>query len=141
MSLRNILLGIAAIGAAFITLIQCLSKNVKPWSSFIGWIGRQANRDMQKDLQEVKKTMEDHIRTDDERHADYYRRRVLDFNTEILRGNRHTQEDFVEVMLIIDRYEAYCNRHPDYRNNRAVHAINNISRVYDERLQKNDFLV
>ena len=30
--------------------------------------------------------------------------------------------------------------HEDYRNNRAVHAIANISRVYDERLQKHDFL-
>ena len=28
----------------------------------------------------------------------------------------------------------------DYANGRAVHAINNIGRVYDERLEKHDFL-
>ena len=141
MNLEQFILGAGAIAAALMTIIQCASKTLKPWSKVIGWIGRQANRDMQKDLQEVKKTVEEHIRTDDERHADYYRRRVLDFNTEILRGNKHTEEDFVEVMLIIDRYEKYCNRHPDYRNNRAVHAIANIGRVYDDRLKKHDFLV
>ena len=141
MKLEQIILGAGALAAALMTVIQCLSKTIKPWTSVIGWIGKQANRDMQKDLQEVKKTVEEHIRADDERHADYYRRRVLDFNTEILRGNKHTEEDFVEVMLIIDRYEAYCRNHPDYRNNRAVHAIANISRVYDDRLKNNDFLV
>ena len=32
------------------------------------------------------------------------------------------------------------DRHKDYENNRAVHAIANINRVYDERLAKHDFL-
>jgi hypothetical protein len=44
------------------------------------------------------------------------------------------------VLADIDFYERYCRDHEDYRNNRAVHAIANISRVYDERLQKHDFL-
>ena len=44
------------------------------------------------------------------------------------------------MLADIDFYERYCRDHEDYRNNRAVHAIANISRVYDERLQKHDFL-
>ena len=41
---------------------------------------------------------------------------------------------------MIDAYEKYCRAHPDYRNNRAVFAIQHIGNVYEERLQKRDFL-
>ncbi len=42
-------------------------------------------------------------------------------------------------MSVIDEYERYCKEHPDYSNSRAVHAVSNINRVYDDRLTKNDF--
>ncbi len=77
---------------------------------------------------------------DDERNADLHRVRILQFNTELLRENRHTEEDFNEILYNIDCYEHYCEANPAYRNNRAVHAIMNIKRVYDERLAKHDFL-
>lgn len=35
---------------------------------------------------------------------------------------------------------SYCEKHKDYKNNRAVHAIANICRVYDKRLENHDFL-
>lgn len=40
----------------------------------------------------------------------------------------------------IDDYERYCEEHPEYPNNRAVLAIENIRAVYKERLKKRDFL-
>lgn len=49
-------------------------------------------------------------------------------------------EEFVEVLAKIDDYERYCEEHPDYPNNRAVLAIENIREVYKERLKKRDFL-
>ena len=45
-----------------------------------------------------------------------------------------------EALASIDRYHKYCDAHPEYPNERAVHAIHNIGRVYDERQRKNDFL-
>ena len=72
--------------------------------------------------------------------ADGHRARVLSFNSEILRGIPHTREEFIDVLADIDAYEDYCRNHVEYKNNRAVHAIANIGRVYDERLEKNDFL-
>ncbi len=59
---------------------------------------------------------------------------------ELLRNIPHTREEFIEILAEIDGYEAFCRAHPDYQNNRAVHAVANINRVYDERLQKHDFL-
>ena len=75
-----------------------------------------------------------------QRCADLHRTRILQFNTELLREIKHTKEDFSEILYNIDCYERYCKEHPDYQNNRAVHAIANIGRVYDERLEKHDFL-
>lgn len=89
---------------------------------------------------DLQKTLDTHIRQDDERNADGHRARILQFNNELLRNIPHTREDFIEILAEIDFYEDFCKTHPDYKNNRAIHAIANIGRVYDERLQKHDFL-
>ena len=58
---------------------------------------------------------------------------------EVIRGLPHTMEDFIEVLSYIDFYESYCRDHPEYENNRAVMAIQNIEEAYQEHLRKNDF--
>ena len=50
------------------------------------------------------------------------------------------KEEFIEVLAKIDAYEKYCEAHPDYPNNRAVLAIENIREIYKDRLKKRDFL-
>lgn len=80
------------------------------------------------------------IRIDDERNADAHRVQILRFNRELLQDNiPHTQEDFIEALSKIDFYECYCREHPEYENNLAVLAIQNIERVYSEKLEKHDF--
>lgn len=69
-----------------------------------------------------------------------HRSRILHFNTELLRGDKHTREDFIEALAEIDFYERYCREHPDYENNRAVLAIENIERVYKELMENGGFL-
>lgn len=89
---------------------------------------------------ETRETLDGHIRMDDERNADLHRVYILRFNLELLRENiPHTLEDFVEVLSEIDFYEQYCEEHPEYENNRAVLAIQNIKRTYSEKLEKHDF--
>ncbi len=66
---------------------------------------------------------------------------ILRFNRELLQDNiPHTQEDFIETLSEIDFYERYCKEHPEYENNRAVLAIQNIERVYSEMLEKHNFV-
>ena len=72
--------------------------------------------------------------------ADQHRTRILRFNTECLRHQRHTREDFIDILSEIDEYERYCQAHPDYKNQRCVHAVKNIGRVYDALLETGDFL-
>lgn len=130
-----------------LTLVQVAPIKINPWSALCKAIGRALNADILQDLQyikaEQKRTqamLDEHIAVDDERAADMHRMRILQFNNELLRSIPHTREDFIEILLEIDKYEEYCRTHEGYKNNRASHAVSNICRVYDERLQKHDFL-
>lgn len=130
-----------------LTFIQIAPIKVNPWSAIVRGIGKALNGDVLKKLDvleagqvEVRNRLNEHIRIDDDRNADTHRTRILHFNTELLRGNKHTQEDFVEVLTEIDFYEHYCREHPDYENNRAVLAIENIKRVYKELMENGGFL-
>lgn len=126
--------------AVLLTLIQLAPIKVNPWSTIARWIGKAINGDVLEKLNGVEERLEKHITADDERDADMHRARILQFNTELLREKRHTEEDFNEIFYNINCYERYCREHPNYQNGRAVHAIANIGRVYDDRLKKHDFL-
>ena len=123
-----------------LTLVQIAPLKVNPWSAIAKAIGRAVNADVLRELDMVTQKLDTHIRVDDERNADSYRTRILQFNNELLREIMHTREDFIEILTVIDDYEGYCRDHREYKNNRAVCAIENIKRVYMERLQKHDFL-
>ena len=118
-----------------LTLIQITPIKVNPWSRIARVIGNALNGG------DVMARLEEHIRVDDERDADMHRYRILRFNTEVLRKIRHTEEEFNEILHSITLYERYCDNHPEYENNRAVLAIKNIKRVYEECMAEHDFLV
>lgn len=147
MTLKEILLASGGGLILLLTLVQITPIKINPWSAIARAIGRAFNGDVMKALDEVKaeqkssrSRLDEHIRMDDERNADQHRARILRFNNELVRDIPHTKEEFIDILADIDSYERYCKDHQDYKNNRAVHAIANIERVYDERLQKHDFL-
>lgn len=147
MNLQEIVSGGGLTLLALLTLIQIAPLKVSPWSALAKTLGKAINADVIAELTEMKKVqkltrerLEEHINLDDERMADTHRTKILRFNNELLRDIDHTKEEFIEALADIDEYENYCNGHPAYKNNRAVHAIGNIKRVYDERLEKHDFL-
>ena len=140
MSINEWLAGGGGLLVALLTLVQIAPVKINPWSAIAKAIGRAVNADVLRELDTVTRKLDTHIRVDDERNADSYRTRILQFNNELLREIMHTREDFIEILAVIDDYERYCREHKEYKNNRAVCAIENIKRVYMERLQKHDFL-
>lgn len=131
------------------TLIEITPIKINPWSAIIHFVGRRLNSDvtarldtMQQCQTETREKLDKHIQTDDERNANLLRTQILRFNDELVDDLRrpHTKEHFDEILSIIDDYEDYCKTHENYKNNKCVHAIANINRVYDERLAKHDFL-
>lgn len=125
---------------ALMTLVQIAPVRLNPWSAIAKAVGRAINADVARELTEIKAKLDAHVTMDDRRNADGHRTRILHFNNELLRSIAHTKEEFVEVLAEIDAYESYCDEHPDYPNNRAVLAIQNIKSNYQARLQKHDFL-
>lgn len=147
MDAQEILLGGSGVLIVLLSIIEIAPIKVNPWSRFARWLGKAINSEVIKELETVKKTqaetqkrLEDHIKTNEQREADNCRARILRFNNELIREIPHTKEEFVEALKDIDDYKRYCREHTDYENERAVHAIANIGRVYDERLEKHDFL-
>ena len=142
------------IGLGLPTLLQISPLKINPWSwlwKALKWLWRAFCRSLNADVldklsgvekaqNETKAKLEAHIKLDDEREADKVRASILHFNNELLRSIPHTKEEFVEILSKIDWYNDFCKDHEDYRNCRAVHAIANIERVYDERMKKHDFL-
>ena len=147
---------------ALSALVEVSPIKVNPWSAIASAIGRVINKEVmakldqveaaqkqtQKQLEQmetaqkqIKEHLEESDRVNDDRNADIHRRQILRFNVELMRNERHTREDFIEVLAEIDAYERYCKAHPDYPNNRATHAIANIERVYDELQKTGDFFM
>ncbi|MCI9224963.1 MAG: hypothetical protein HFE91_05810 [Acutalibacter sp.] len=112
-----------------LTFIQLAPIKIDPWSAIARWIGRAINGEVLDKLHDVEKQL-----------ANGSRLEILRFNNELLRSIDHTKEEFIEVLAEIDAYERFCDDHPDYPNNRAVLAIENIRENYKERLKKHDFL-
>lgn len=140
MSVLELFAGGGGLVLAAMTVIQITPVKLNPWSWLAKAIGKAINADVLMKLGEVEKRLDEHITVDDRRTADNSRTRILHFNNELLRDLPHTKEEFIEVLAEIDAYEKYCQDHPEYPNNRAVLAISNIKRTYEERLQKHDFL-
>ena len=147
MTLDDLFVGGGVGVIAVLSLLEIAPIKVNPWSAIARGLGRAFNAEVLADLKAVQQAQQDtrsaldkHQAADDEYKAECHRAALLAFNTSLLRGELHTQEDFFDAFRHIDQYEDYCRSHPGYKNNRASHAIANIGRVYDERLKARDFL-
>lgn len=148
MNIREIIFGGSGVLIILLSIIEISPIKVNPWSRLAKWLGKAINADVIKELKavttaqrETQERLESHIGANEKQEADNCRARILRFNNELIREIPHTREEFIEVLKDIDDYERYCREHTNYPNGRAVHAIANINRVYDKRLEKNDFLL
>lgn len=140
MSNQNIVEALIGLAVALATAIEISPLKINPWSAIAKAIGRAMNAEVLEELKQTREKLDEHIRVDDERNADTHRAHILRFNNELIRELPHTKEDFLDVLADIDDYEKYCREHEEYKNNRAIHAIANIGRAYDDRLRKHDFI-
>ncbi len=146
MTLQEILLGGGGAMLVLLTLVQISPIKIDPWSSLARAIGRALNKDvldrlgtLENEQREIKAEVSAQKELSDKREADGWRADILRFNMELVKHTKHTREDYIEILDIIDKYEKYCDAHKEYENNRAVHAVANIERCYDDRLKNDDF--
>lgn len=90
--------------------------------------------------QDMRQELKDYIQRTEKEHIDRTRSRILRFNDEVMIGEEHSKEHFDEILRDIDRYEKYCDEHPNYENNKAILAIQTIKEEYAYRLKHHQFL-
>lgn len=122
----------AAIIAGIFSLIVT-NKNIKKEQA-------QEQNEVLKRLDKLSDKLSEHVLEDGEARTDEARLRILRFGDEVRRGVAHTEEHWADILRDIDRYERYCDAHPEYENNRATRTIEYLKNVFDEHLKENDFL-
>lgn len=121
-----------AVIAALIGLVEVLLRRM--------WDKQDRKDGVSAKLDRLEQMLAAHIADDEKYKAETKRARILQFNKEVRQKERHSEEEFIEILKVIDEYEDYCRNHPEYPNNRAVTAIENIKYVYKNANQENDFV-
>ena len=131
-------------------IIQIAPIKINPFTWLAKKIGNALTADLKSDLKadftelndkvnNIETKLETHINENKRERAADYRARIIRFNDEIMEEKTHTKEYYDNILEDIDKYEAYCNSHPDYPNNKAVMAIHNIKVKYEEHMENNSF--
>ena len=121
-----------AVIAALIGLVEVLLRRM--------WDNQDKKNGVYAKLDRLEQMLAAHIADDEKYKAETKRARILQFNKEVRQKERHSEEEFIEILKVIDEYEDYCRNHPEHPNNRAVTAIENIKYVYKNANQENDFV-
>lgn len=121
-----------AVIAALIGLVEVLLRRM--------WDNQDKKNGVYAKLDILEQMLAAHIADDEKYKAETKRARILQFNKEVRQKERHSEEEFIEILKVIDEYEDYCRNHSEYPNNRAVTAIENIKYVYKNANQENDFV-
>lgn len=94
----------------------------------------------QEAVKEIKISLEDHIQESEWQNAKQVRVRILRFYDEICEGKKHSENHYEDILEDIDWYEAFCDSHPDFHNNKAKMAMEHIKNTYELLKRENKFL-
>lgn len=139
-TIKQLALGGGGFVLILMTIIQITPIKLNPWSRLGRLIGRAINGEVLSKVDNLSKELADHKAKSEERHATLCRAHILRFGDEVLHGVPHSKEGYDNILLDIDSYEEYCEKHPDYKNNVALATIKNIKRMYQKHLEEDSFL-
>ena len=138
--LKQIFLGGGGALIILMTLIQITPIKFNPWSWLGRHIGHMLNGEVLDEVKELKQELSDHKAKSEERHATLCRAHILKFGDEVRHGIPHSKEGYDSILLDIDSYEEYCEKHPGYKNNVAVATMKHIKKMYQKHLENDTFL-
>lgn len=129
---------ISLVVVALMTLIQITPIKLNPWDKLFKWIGNKLNADIKKDLDSVKKDLDEHIKNSNIKDLRDTRMHILEFCNSCMNGQRHTKEQFDFMITQCDDYEQYIEKNK-IKNGVITSAINEIRRRYDDAIHNNYF--
>lgn len=130
-------------GSGVVVLILGLIK-VKPleisvWHWLLRKLGKSLNGETLDRLGVIEKTLDLHLKEEEERDIISYRTKILRFADEMYMKKYHSKEHFEETMDLINKYNAYCDMHPEFENERTNIAQGLIRDQYAECMKRNSF--
>ena len=140
MSVQDLLLPCGGLLIILLTLIQIAPIKINPWSAIAKTLGRAINKEMMDKLESLDKEMKQLRDATALESVLNCRVRIIHFGDETLHGQKHTKEHFDQILRDIDKYEHYCNTHPEFENNVTVLTSARIKEIYQKRLADGDFL-
>ena len=123
-----------------LSLVQITPIKINPWSALFKWLGRMINGELSDKIDALAKKVDQLEAKEDQRDAVNKRVRILRFEDELQRDQKHTKDSFDQVMSDITDYNQYCSDHPKFRNDQTVQTVEHIRKVYADRLERHDFL-
>lgn len=134
--LRIILSFLSSVAVAFIAIIPAIISNRKKTQDSI----REGNEATKQQFDAMMNDFDSHVREYEETKAKSQRLRILRFYDEMCERREHSESHFEDILDDIDDYELYCEKHPDFKNNRGKAAMEYIKAEYPKIKAKGGFL-
>lgn len=125
-----IIVAVLASNGALTTLIVVISEAIKRKSD--------KKNGIQKELVEIKEQIEKTSKKLDEHIAQSHRNKILEFQNSCFRGERHSYEEFQEVLDAIQYYEEFVETNK-VKNEKCKMAIKYIRGIYESCQEQSDF--
>lgn len=134
----------APILLALLGIIPTVIKNRKKTQDSLTEMKKELKGDIKStkdDVAALRKDFDKHMQDDEADKARQARTRILRFYDEVCEGRPHSESHFEDMLDDIDYYEAYCEEHKDFKNNRGKAAMEYIQEVYKKVKKEGGFLV
>jgi hypothetical protein len=133
----GVLTACAPVLVALVGIIPTVISNRKKTQDSI----KESNVAMERHIDKVQATLDDHIREDEDSKARGQRYRILRFYDEMCENRKHSESHFEDILDDINDYENYCEHHPNFKNNRGHVAMEHIKVTYAKIKAKGGFLI
>lgn len=115
-----------------LSLIEITPIKINPWNAIFRWIGDRLLGDTKKTVENLSKELKDNEK-------DRIRWEILDFANSCRNGRKHTKDEYVHILELDKKYRKLLVETKD-ENGVFDLEIKYIKKLYEERLEKNDFL-
>lgn len=110
-----------------------------PISSFIKWVGKVLTSNIDGKIDDIATSVEELREDVDTNEKDRIRWEILDFANSCRNGAKHSHDEFQHISDLHDKYKLLLEKTGD-KNGVFETEYKWIQTIYEERLQKNDFL-
>lgn len=127
---------IGNIVVAVVAIIPTIITNRKKTQDSI----KASNEATDKRIDKMQESFDSHVKDYEAARAASQRYRILRFYDEVCEGRRHSESHFEDILDDIDAYDAYCEAHREFKNNRGHVAMQYIRDTYGKIKAKGGFL-